>query len=256
MQLAPTIRGRAPMLSCACVSNPKGKRRELLTARGDNIRFARHAIRRHSGGIWRTGCINSLRARMVGTERYAVLRIQQWNMALHKLLEASERSLHFSATGIRSEPRLQQWRHDASARFSASSGWQPVGLSWSRSTGSWLCIKRNALGTGRNPERLMSGRSSSALRWSAVFVESTSSALQRSLLCEPELVSSAGRLAGLRMVGERTEPRLQFWKRVMGSNQASRRRDCALCSRRSRSWLGRTRRTRGRCVQQWMVSLE
>lgn len=257
MQLAPTIGRRVPVLSCACVSNPKGVRRELLTARGDHVWLARRAIRSICDNGRRTSCFNSLRARMVGTERDAVLRVPEWRVALHKLLETSQRSLYLIATGVRSKSDIERWR-DISARQSCSTGTQPesIGLSGSWSTGSRIYRKRNALGAGRDSQRLMFSRSGSALWWRAVFVESTSRSLRQSLLCEPELISSAGRLAGLRMVGARTEPRLRFWKRVMGSNQAQSRRDSALCSGRSRSWQWRTRRTRGRCVQQWMVPLE
>lgn len=258
MTIAPTKRVGLSVLPCAYVSNRKEERRELLTARGDSIRFARHAIRSFGSGYWRAGSFGSLRARMVGTKRDAVLRIPIWGVALHKPLGQDQWVVRLVQHSICPQPDWLRW-HDATSTDrtpSSQSKSESVGLSWSGVARYWLRKQRNALGTGRDSQRLMRSSAISALRWRFISMESASSTFRQGVLRESLSISWTRRLACLRVVGQRDESRLRFWQRIMGSNKASSGCDSALRSRRSRSWKWRSRRTRGRCVQQWMVPLE
>lgn len=255
MTIAPTKRMGLSVSPCANASNRKEERRELLTARSDSGRFARHAVRSYGCGYWRAGSLGSLRARMVGSEWNAVLWLHKWSLALYEPLGTGERVVRVVQYAVRPQPGWLRWHDATSADRTPSTKRQPKRVPWSGVARYWLCKQWNALGTGRDSQRLLHGSTISALQ-RFIIMEGASSALRQSVLRESVSVSVTRRLACLRVVGPRDESRLRLWQRIMGADQATRRRDCALRGGRSRSWLGRSRRTRGRCVQQWMVPLE
>lgn len=256
MTIAPTKRLGLSVLPCACVSTRKEERRELLTARGDTVSFARHAIRSYGSGYWGASGVSSVRARMVGTKRYAVLRLLKRSLALHEPLGQDQRIVRVVQYTVRSQPGwLVRW-HDATSADRTPTIRQSKWLPWSGVARSGLCEQWNALGTGRDSQRFLHGNTISAIWRRFITLEDASSALRQSVLRKSLPVSRTRRLASLRVVGTRAEPRLCFWQRIMGSNQASRWCDSTLRGWRSRSWKWRSRRTRGRCVQQWMVPLE
>jgi len=210
---------------------------------------------------WRLICMHAedsirdgLRSRLERTRVLVMLWVQQWDIPLYPILASVKRFANLRAASVRAVSREFSTRTcTGSSRQSTSARTWRRQLSWRRSIRRGLRRRRDALGTWRRPQRLMRGCPGSPVRWSAFTMEGSTGTVQPCILHQPQAVSFAGRLAGVCLVGQRTQPGLRIWQRIMGTDQATCGRDSALCG--GRSW-SRKRGPRRPCcsrLQQWMV---